>query len=286
MLRVQWLLASAALRLTVVAQMPVSEIPDDLACEKGAHAVAWQSAKNRFRSLLEAESLFDIIPADTIKNAVDAAVSDVRSAGGFDKSAGDECGYGRLAIQLLSLALIDDPVASAQPLQQTMTIANPVLTLLLDIPWVATALSGWPFFGILAQVGHHKVHKLTGMLNNDAVDQLGQAKASQPFFTEMSNAAKKSDLVGMAEASIVVLQSNADVGVLGSLTALATQAAMQADVQKRMGQCQALQQALRNAIGDARELDIALTTRWPLWSLLHISVDAFASAPAPATPAA
>lgn len=28
--------------------------------------------------------------------------------------------------------------------------ASPVLTLLLDIPWVATALSGWPLFGRLA----------------------------------------------------------------------------------------------------------------------------------------
>lgn len=284
MLRVQWLLASAALSLTVEAQMPVSEIPDDLACEKGPHAAAWQAAKQRFRSLLEAEHLFDIIPADNIKNAVDAAVSDLRSAGAFDKSAGDECGYGRLAIQLLSLSLVDDPVASAQPLQQSTTISNPVLTLLLDIPWVATALSSWPFFGILAQVGHHKVQKLTGMLNNDAVDQLSQA--SQPFFREMTAAARKSDLVGMAQASILVLQANTDVGVLGSLTALATQAAMQTDVQKRMGQCNALQQAMRNAIGEARELDIALSTRWPLWSLLHISVDAFASAPAPAAPAA
>eukprot|EP00930_Biecheleria_cincta_P075375 TRINITY_DN62542_c0_g1_i1.p1 TRINITY_DN62542_c0_g1~~TRINITY_DN62542_c0_g1_i1.p1 ORF type:complete len:284 (-),score=82.21 TRINITY_DN62542_c0_g1_i1:84-935(-) len=278
MLRVQWLLASAALSLMVEAQMPISEIPADLACEKGAHAAAWQSAKKRFQSLLEAEDLFGLIPADKIKAAVDAAVSEVRTAGGFDKSAGDECGYGRLAIQLLSLALVDDPVAAAQPLQQSLTIANPVLTLLLDIPWVATALSGWPFFGILAQVGHHKVQSLTGMLNNEAVDQLDK-KGSQAFFTEMTAAKQKSDLVGMAEASIIVLQSNTDVGVLGSLTALATQAAMQADVQKRMGQCQALQQALRNAIGDARELDIALTTRWPLWSLLHISVDAFASAP-------
>lgn len=281
MLRVQWLLASAALFLIVEAQMPVSEIPEDLACEKGAHAAAWQSAKTRFRTLLESQDLFGLIPADKIKGAVDAAVADVRTAGGFDKSAGDECGYGRLAIQLLSLALVDDPVASAQPLQQSSTIANPVLTLLLDIPWVATALSGWPFFGILAQVGHHKVSKLSGMLDNEAVDQLGQ-KGSQAFFTEMAAAAQKGDLVGMAEASIMVLQSNADVGVIGSLTALATQAAMQADVQKRMGQCQALQQALRNAIGDARELDIALTTRWPLWSLLHISVDAFSTAPAPA----
>lgn len=260
--------------------MPVSEIPDDLACEKGAHSAAWQSAKTRFRTLLESEDLFGLIPADKIKNTVDGAVADIRAAGGFDKSAGDECGYGRLAIQLLSLALVDDPVAAAQPLQQSATIANPVLTLLLDIPWVATALSGWPFFGILAQVDHHKVQKLSGMLNNEAVDQLDK-KGSQAFFAEMAGAAKTSDLVGMAEASIVVLQSNADVGVIGSLTALATQAAMQVDVQKRMGQCQALQQALRNAIGDARELDIALTTRWPLWSLLHISVDAFSSAPAP-----
>lgn len=285
MVRVRCFAGLLALIPGALSQMPAGQIPEDLACTKGPHAKAWVAAKDRFRVLMEEpKSMFELIPPASIKTALDAAIADVKAAGGFDKEAGNECGYGRLAIQLLSVALMEDPMAVAQPLQEMAAMANPVMTLLLDIPWVATALSGWPFFGILAQVGLHKVARLNGLLDYDAVDGLGD-QVSADYFTKISTAADNSDLITMADVSYAYLQAPSDkIGVLGSLTALATQAALQSDVQKRMGACAALQEAMRSAIGDAAELDIALTTRWPLWSLLHISVDAFSANPiAPAT---
>mmetsp|Transcript_89236 Transcript_89236/g.158219 ORF Transcript_89236/g.158219 Transcript_89236/m.158219 type:complete len:288 (-) Transcript_89236:55-918(-) len=280
MVRVRCIAGLLALIPCVQSQMPTLQIPEDLACSKGPHAKAWAAAKDRFRLLMEEpKNMFELIPPTTIKTALDAAIADVKSGGGFDKSAGNECGYGRLAIQLLSVALMDDPVMLAQPLQEMQVMANPVMTLLLDIPWVATALSGWPFFGILAQVGLHKVARLNGLLDYDAVDGLADA-ASADYFTKVSAAADNSDLLAMADISYAYLQAPSEkIGVLGSLTALASQAALQSDVEKRMSACNALQEAMRTAIGDASELDIALTTRWPLWSLLHISVDAFSANP-------
>jgi len=282
-------LAGLALVPCVMSQQQPTQrgvtIPEDLACLKGPHASAWGAVKQRFRDLLEGSpGIFEVIPSSSIQNAVNAAISDVKAVGGFSKTAGDECGYGRLALQLLSVAALEEPSALAQPIQDTEVISNPTLTLLLDIPWVATALSGWPFFGILAQIGLHKAEKLGGLLDYDAVDQLAKP-ATRDFFAEVQNASQRSDLMAMAEASYKVLQApslSEQLGIMGSLTAMATQSAIQPDVQKRMGTCESLQQAMRTAIGDAAELELALTSRWPLWSLLHITVDAFSVAPTPA----
>ena len=48
--------------------------------------------------------------------------------------------------------------------------ASPVLTLLLDIPWVATALSGWPLFGLMAQMSLRKAEALNGLIDQNQID--------------------------------------------------------------------------------------------------------------------
>merc|ERR1712166_19274 len=118
---------------------------------------------------------------------------------------------------------MDDPSAIAQFLESTPEMASPILTLLLDIPWVSTALSGWPFFGILAQVAMHKVDLMKGVLNNDAVDGLVD-DAGRNFFTEISSASQKEDLASMYYASNKYLQHPNNGNVMGQMTALATEA--------------------------------------------------------------
>eukprot|EP00933_Yihiella_yeosuensis_P053106 TRINITY_DN51296_c0_g1_i1.p1 TRINITY_DN51296_c0_g1~~TRINITY_DN51296_c0_g1_i1.p1 ORF type:complete len:281 (+),score=76.57 TRINITY_DN51296_c0_g1_i1:67-909(+) len=255
------------------------EIPDDLACNKGKHAAAWKSVKDRFRKLIEERNgAFQLLPQQEIRDTVNAAIYDVKEVGGFAKEAGEECGFGRLAIQLLSVAALEDPGQIAQPIQESNSMANPILTLLLDIPWVATALSGWPFFGILAQLSLQKADKLNGIIDLDAVDGVTD-ETGKEYFKAMKNAANNGDLVGIAQVSYLFLQEGkTGGGVLGPLTALASQAALQPEVQKRMDAVRSLQTALKSALGTAAELEVSLTTRWPLWSLLHLSVDAFAAA--------
>ncbi|CAK9044757.1 Thromboxane-A synthase (TS) (TXA synthase) (TXS) (Cytochrome P450 5A1) (Hydroperoxy icosatetraenoate dehydratase) [Durusdinium trenchii] len=134
-------------------------VPEDLECQKGPHAAVWSNVKKSFRALLEDTpgALFNPIPEAQVKTAVDQAIAQVKAAGGFDSSSTNECGYGKLALQLLSVCLVSDPFAVAQTVQSAgEAFASPVLTLLLDIPWVATALSGWPLFGLLAQVSLRK----------------------------------------------------------------------------------------------------------------------------------
>ncbi|CAK9114362.1 Putative cytochrome P450 CYP13A6 [Durusdinium trenchii] len=140
-------------------------VPEDLECQKGPHAAVWSNVKKSFRALLE-DTPGALIPEAQVKTAVDQAIAQVKveagfcllqAAGGFDSSSTNECGYGKLALQLLSVCLVSDPFAVAQTVQSAgEAFASPVLTLLLDIPWVATALSGWPLFGLLAQVSLRK----------------------------------------------------------------------------------------------------------------------------------
>eukprot|EP00929_Paragymnodinium_shiwhaense_P034216 TRINITY_DN18650_c0_g1_i2.p1 TRINITY_DN18650_c0_g1~~TRINITY_DN18650_c0_g1_i2.p1 ORF type:complete len:304 (+),score=85.86 TRINITY_DN18650_c0_g1_i2:82-912(+) len=268
------LFAVLALVPAVQSQVPV-DIPEDMGCEKGVNAATWKSVKSRFRNLVDEQSpgIFSPVPREAIKKAVDGAVADLTAVGGFKSN---DCGLGRLSIQLLTLATLDDPQAVLQLLQQSNQISSPVLTMLLDIPWVATAMSGWPFFGILAQVGMHKIDLLKGFLNSDVVDGLDKA-AEKAYFTEVQSTQAKSDLIGMAEAAYKYLAGETG-GIMAPLNALATQAAVQTDVKSRMEACGSLQQSFRNVIRNAEELDFALSTRWPIWSLLHLTVGAFAKA--------
>lgn len=257
-------------------EMPV--VPEDIACAKGPNAVTWGSVKQRFRKLIEEHSgPFSLAPREHISNAINGAIADIRAVKGFDK---EECGFGKLFIQVLSMLTMDDPSSIAQFLQETPVMASPILTLLLDIPWMSTALSGWPFFGMLAQLAMHKVNLLTGVLNNDAVDGLADDTA-RTFFTEISSASQREDLATMYQASnkyLSYMEKSNSANALGQMTALATETVMQTDVKQRMESVQWLQQQMRKIISTPAELDLALTSRWPLWGALHLSVDAFATA--------
>jgi len=263
---------------TSFAQEPQLAIPEDIACAKGPNAATWGVVKQRFRSLLEGHSSpFRLAPRENISSAVQDAIADIQAVNGFDKDAREECGFGKLFIQVLSVATMDDPSTIAQFLQETPTMASPILTLLLDIPWVSTALSGWPFFGILAQVALHKVDLMQGVLNNDAVDGLVD-ETGRNFFTEITSASQKEDMASMYYAANKYLQQPNNGNVMGQMTALATETVMQTDVKVRMESVTWLQKQMRNVISTPAELDIALTSRWPLWGALHLSVDAFSTA--------
>lgn len=263
---------------TCFAQEDELGIPDDIGCTKGPNAATWGLVKQRFRSLLDKHSgSFRLVPRELLSGALKDAIADVNVVKGFDKNAQTECGFGKLFIQVLSFATMEDPSSMAQFLQETPAMASPILTLLLDIPWVSTALSGWPFFGLLAQVSMHKVNVMQGALNNDAVDGLID-DAGRNFFTEISAASQKEDLASMYYASNRYLQQPNHGNVMGQMTALATETVMQSDVKMRMESVTWLQQQMRNVISTPAELDIALTSRWPLWGALHLSVDAFSTA--------
>jgi hypothetical protein len=260
------------------------QVPPDLACSQGPNAKTWAVVKQRFRAVIENHTKesttpgpFAPVPRDVLKDTIDSSIKEIQAVGGFDMKSQAECGFGKLSLQLLSLAMVDDPAVSAQSITEMTAIASPVLTFLLEIPWVSIALSGWPFFGVLAQVTFNKVNLLTGVLDNEAVDGVVD-EVDREFLRAASAVKENGDLSTMFGAAYAYLAANPKGGPFGVATAMATQLVLQTDVQKRARACGDLQDAMRSVVKNPRELDLAMTTRWPLWSTIHIAVDAFAAA--------
>lgn len=253
-------------------------LPEDLGCLLGPHSAAWKEAKMRFRSIFnDAGSPFEALPPETIQSTLDGAVAGLTAAGALSPGVGEECGAGRLFIHVLSLTMSDSPAVVAQFFQEHEAMGSPMMTLLLDVPWVSVALSGWPFFGLLSQLNLHKLNLLGSLLNKDAVDNL-EDDASRTFFNELMESKKQGQMGVMMHASNVYMQSGISGNALSTLTALATQAALEMNPRKRIEALQVIQTGFRQALTSFAELDIVLTTRWPLWVFLHVGIDSFADA--------
>jgi len=253
-------------------QQAVNEPPEDLSCTSSMRAPAWGTAKQQFRSLFAPGKALPMLASkEAMTAAMEGAMRDLTSQNALGPEAMDECGLGKLCLQLLSFSTIDDPAALVQLFTGFEQLASPVLTLLLDVPWVAMVQSGWPFFGLLAQLNLRRGH-VPGALNSDAVDGLDDPVA-KAFQAEASAALMVSDFASLEKASAAFLQKETKGSALGPLTAVAAQAAGGAPLQERLAILQGLQVAFKQVIGSAPELDIALGTQWPLWGLLHAAVE-------------
>lgn len=255
----------------------VIEAPDDMACVKGPHAAQWGAVKHRLRALFN-ESSDPFAPAlqGRLEIAVETSVAEIEKSGGWGKDAASECGFGKLFLQLLTISRIDEPALLAQYLQEHPDIASPVLTILLDIPWVVMAQTGWPFFAILRQLNHQKAQVVGPMLRYEEIDGLTEAPVKS-YYDKLQEAQKNVDMPAAMQASIAYLQSK-DISPghpFAVFTALANQAAVQLDVKERFDLLKYMQDSMKQTISNAAELDVALTTRWPLWSYLHVGIDVF-----------
>jgi hypothetical protein len=253
-------------------------LPPDMGCLEGPRKAEWASVKKRLRSLFDgAKGPFQQVSDDDLVAAVKGSIADMEAVGGFSTTsdAVKECGFGKLFIQLLGLATLEDPAALAQYFQDHPDAASPVLTMLLDIPWVVMAQTGWPFLGILTQINLQKAKLLAPMLEMKAVDGL-ENEAVVAYYDVMKEAQSNNDMMSMATASNMFLRNVPPGSPYASLTALATQAALEMNIQERLKALKTLQDLFKQMVTTPNELDIALTVRWPLWGFLHAAVDVFA----------
>lgn len=247
---------------------------EDMPCSTGAHAAAWASVKQRFRAVTSAP--LGMAPREVLMGALEEAMQDLKAAQALAPESASECGLGKLCLQLLSIVTIDDPAALTQLFSSIEQIASPVLTLLLDVPWAAVAQAGWPFFGLLAQLNLRKGHT-PGALNTEAIDGLDDP-TTRAFHGELTAALGK-DGAALEAAAQAFLQKELQAGsAMGPLTAMAAQAAGTPQTPVRQQMLTGMQAGMKQVIGSAAELDIALSTQWPVWGLLHVGVDSLASA--------
>jgi hypothetical protein len=258
-----------------IPQQPMGvamEAPEDMACAAGPHAAAWAMAKQRFRAATA--SPLGMAPREVLAQALEATMQDLKAANALSPGTEDECGLGKLCLQLLSIVSLEDPSPLAQLFSSIEQMASPVLTLLLDVPWAATAQAGWPLFGLLAQINARKA-QLPG-INTDAIDGMSDP-STQAFAAELQAALGKDGAALEAAAKGYLQKDPASGSVTAPMTAMAAQAAGTPQLSERAQMLGALQGGLKQAIGDAVELDIAMSTKWPLWGLLAVGVDSLAS---------
>lgn len=244
--------------------------PEDMGCAAGAHAAAWASVKQRFRGAVA--SPLALASREVLVGALEGALQELKAANALDPASADECGLGKLCLQMMSILTVDDPNGLMQIFSAYEQLASPVMTMMLDVPWVLLSQAGWPLFGLLAQINLRKSHA-PGAMNTEGLDGLDDP-AARMLFEEMGTAVKASNQAGLEAAASAFLQKEPGSGsALAALCALAAQAVAITNVQARVQILDALQSAFKQVIGSAAELDIALSTNWPLWGLTHAAVD-------------
>jgi len=231
---------------------------------------AWASAKSHFRTLFgeTGPDPFDVASHEAVVKIHQTVMSDL-TARGVLGGAEDECGEGRLFLTLSSVFSADQSAALLQALHSVEQLTSPVLTLLLDIPWIATAQSGWPFFGMLAQL-NMKVSATEDLVNTPDMDGLDHPSA-QKYFQGLTAAMPSMNFQAMQEASAVYTDNPDQANAFAFLTAMAGQA-MVLPLNERIQVLNSMQQVFKNVVTGRDALVVMLGTRWPMWSFLHAAI--------------
>eukprot|EP00928_Gymnodinium_smaydae_P019802 TRINITY_DN17622_c0_g1_i1.p1 TRINITY_DN17622_c0_g1~~TRINITY_DN17622_c0_g1_i1.p1 ORF type:complete len:420 (-),score=120.50 TRINITY_DN17622_c0_g1_i1:52-1236(-) len=247
------------------------ELPHDLGCTEGPRKAAWASAKATFRSVFGEAGAgpFEVVDMQVVMATLQAAMQELTASGALAPNVEDQCGQGRLFLTMLSMMATEQPLALLEALGGVEQLASPVLTLMLDIPWIATAQAGWPFFGLMAQLSM-RAQTTEGVVNPLEADGLDTA-LSQQFFQQLAAAVPSLDVGTMAQASVAYTEQPPEGNALSLLTAMAAQAAVM-PLEERARILQSMQQAFKQVVQGSPQLVAMLTTRWPLWSLLHLAV--------------
>ncbi|CAE8592134.1 unnamed protein product, partial [Polarella glacialis] len=117
-----------------------------------------------------------------------------------------------------------DPSALAELFAGVEQLSAPVLTMLLDVPWLALAQSGWPIFGLLSQINVRK-GQVPGLLNDDAIDGMQDPRTKQFLLELMAGLDAKEGIDGVAvqRAAGNFMDAGVAGSPLGLLTAMAAQ---------------------------------------------------------------
>jgi hypothetical protein len=242
-------------------------------CKEGPHAATWQSVKKQFRNIFNKDGTSLIrTPKKVLTSVMESVMKELKDSAALKPDSKDQCGLGRLSLQLLSFTTLPDE-ALMQLFASSEQVASPVLTMLLDTPWLAVAQSGWPIMGLLAEINLQK--RASDVINKAEVDGLDKP-VGVAFHTELTEALVKGNSQAFKQVTNLYLLgiNDKDRSTIATLTALAAHA-VSSDIKERMQAMDMVQDGLKQAIGNAMELDILLGTQWHLWGLMHIAVEPF-----------
>merc|ERR1719464_1852738 len=92
--------------------MQQPDAPPDLACSASPRTPAWAAAKQHFRGLFPGGAAVpQLASREAMTASMEGALRDLKAMEALGSQAADECGLGKLCLQLLSFGSIDDPGA-------------------------------------------------------------------------------------------------------------------------------------------------------------------------------
>jgi len=281
-------LASALMRAPAHALLPTSQAHGahassksvaypELSCHQNGEWVEVKSATAlQFGSWRAGVEVQD---AGQLQVLVDSAVrrlSTHASTGGAS-----ECGMGRLCMSLLAVLA----GGTGGTLLGAHALHSPLLTVLLDVPWRLLVHSGWPIFGMLAQLHLRARERQTAPTVGPAAVYFHDLTASLERRDAKPHAQLERGLATQEAARIAHLGAaflRSDEGriyasdhVIPGLCALASQLLSPEVGTTSMPMEDALQQVqgfFRQAVQSIEDLQGTLDSAWPLYSVLHLAV--------------
>eukprot|EP00747_Dinoflagellata_sp_TGD_P024396 gnl/TRDRNA2_/TRDRNA2_130517_c0_seq4.p1 gnl/TRDRNA2_/TRDRNA2_130517_c0~~gnl/TRDRNA2_/TRDRNA2_130517_c0_seq4.p1 ORF type:complete len:635 (+),score=146.52 gnl/TRDRNA2_/TRDRNA2_130517_c0_seq4:198-2102(+) len=186
----------------------------------------------------------------------------------------NECGMGRLCMSVLAVLSGE---AGRSLLGASANLHSPLLTLLLDVPWMIVMRSGWPFFAMLAQL-HLGAH------SSDDLPTNGLSLEAE-YFQRLVDGLRQGEEATLAALGLVFIQQDnqrkarhnqgdaGDLHAMPLLCALASQL-LSPDVSAGKaieGVMNQVQGFFRQAVQSVDDLQATLLSAWPLYGVLHVA---------------
>lgn len=201
----------------------------------------------------------EILEKRGLQVVLDTAVEQVAN------SQPHECGMGRLSMSMLTLITS----SSAGSILSAQSIHQPLLTVLIEVPWRKVLESGWPLFAMLAQLH----------LRAKQADTAPQGGAGERYFHALVAGLERREASRLATLGADFLRSeegraHASTHILSGLCALASQLLSPEVGTSGMPTDAALKQVqnfFRQAVVSVEDVQGTIDTAWPLYGVLHLA---------------
>lgn len=240
---------------------PVS-VDRALCLSASADPGVWFNMRERLNNVMG--KTVSSLPLDQARKLLDNVLQQFSAP---DNNA-DTCGMGVLSIHLLNAISMEDTEESKAALvflfDQYQPLADPVLTLLLDMPWNAVLQSKWPLFPLLSQV-HHRKNDLISM---EEIDGLNHT-ATKKYWTELSGHLGRRDWNSVRDASEKFMDKySLETTQVAMLTAFAGQG-MNTNSSFRDICLEYTQEYFKRMVVGGGDLDAVVGSKWPMFEVLQ-----------------
>jgi len=237
----------------------------DLMCLKGKNAQLWVNIQQKMQYAFGVDAAFGKLDTPTkIRPILDFIMEDLAQIGG---NSGGDCGVAKLLIQMLDALARDDVTAMNKLMINNKELTDPVMTLLVDIPWTEYA-SFWPVFGIFSQLAIRRNVK-----NTEEVDGL-QYSDLKYYYQGLIASLAEGRVEALGELSKTYLgagNEGLEASPIAFITSMFTQAVAAKTIEDARGYFSDAQRVMKQFVQRPSDLDIVLSSQWPIWGMAHLA---------------